>query len=90
VEQVASLGQGLVLDDLTIDRAGDLYIAANRPAPLGEVIRLDPVDRASCVIASGLGDPSAVKFGRGAGWPSDHLYAVGFEGDVYDLSPPAG
>jgi hypothetical protein len=28
VEQVASLGQGLALDDLTIDRAGDLYIAA--------------------------------------------------------------
>jgi hypothetical protein len=90
VEQVASLGQGLVLDDLTIDRAGDLYIAANRPAPTGELIRLDPATGASCVIASGLGDPSAVKFGCGSGWASDHLYVVGFEGNVYDVSPPAG
>ena len=90
VEQVASLGQGLVLDDLTIDRAGDLYLAANRPAPLGELIRLDPATGSSCVIASGLGDPSAVKFGCGPGWPSNHLFVVGFAGDVYDISPPAG
>ena len=90
VEQVASLGQGLVLDDLTIDRAGDLYLAANRPAPLGELIRLDPATGSSCVIASGLGDPSAVKFGCGPGWPSNHLFVVGFEGDVYDISPPTG
>jgi hypothetical protein len=90
VEQVASLGQGLMLDDLTIDRAGDLYLAANRPAPLGEVIRLDPSTGASCMIASGLGDPSAVKFGCGPGWPNDHLFVVGFEGSVYELSPPAG
>jgi sugar lactone lactonase YvrE len=90
VEQVASLGQGLVLDDLTIDRAGDLYLAANRPEPLGELIRLDPATGSSCVIASGLGDPSAVKFGCGPGWPSDHLFVVGFEGNVSDISPPAG
>lgn len=90
VEQVASLGQGLVLDDMTIDRQGLLYIAANRPAPAGEVIRVDPSAGTGCVIASGLGDPSAVKFGCGPGWPGDHLFVVGFEGSVYDLSPPAG
>jgi hypothetical protein len=90
VEQVASLGQGLVLDDMTIDHQGVLYIAANRPAPAGEVIRLDPSTGTSCVIATGLGDPSAVKFGCGPGWPSDHLFVVGFEGAVYDLSAPAG
>ncbi|HKN93548.1 MAG TPA: hypothetical protein VJU60_04375 [Thermoleophilaceae bacterium] len=90
VEQVASLGQGLVLDDMTIDRQGVLYIAANRPAPAGELIRLDPRTGQGCVIASGLGDPSAVKFGCGPGWPSDHLFVVGFEGSLYDLSPPAG
>jgi hypothetical protein len=42
------------------------------------------------VIASGLGDPSAVKFGCGPGWPNDHLFVVGFEGNIYDASPPAG
>jgi sugar lactone lactonase YvrE len=90
VEQVASLGQGLVLDDLTIDRDGDLYLASNRPSPLGELIRLDPVTGGSCVIASGLADPSAVKFGCGPGWPRNHLFVVGFQGDVYELSPPRG
>jgi hypothetical protein len=90
VELVASLGNGLVLDDLTIDRAGNLYIAANRPSPLGEVIRLDPNTGNQCVIASGLGDPSALKFGCGPGWSPSHLYAVGFEGSVYDLSSPRG
>ena len=90
VEEVASLGNGLVLDDLTIDRDGILYIAANRPSPQGELIRFDPYTKDACVIASGLGDPSAVKFGCGPGWPSDHLYVTGFEGDVYEVSAPRG
>jgi sugar lactone lactonase YvrE len=90
VEQVASLGQGLVLDDMTIDRQGLLYLASNRPAPAGELIRVDPRSGAQCVIATGLGDPSAVKFGCGPGWPNDHLFVVGFQGSVYELSPPAG
>jgi sugar lactone lactonase YvrE len=90
VRQVASLGQGLDLDDLTIDREGILYIAANRPAPFGQLIRLDPATGRSCVIADGLGFPSAVKFGCGPGWPRDHLFVVGFQGDVYDVSAPAG
>jgi len=90
VEQVAALGSGLDLDDLTIDRAGVLYVAANRPAPLGQIIRLDPATGRSCVIADGLADPSAIKFGCGPGWPGDRLYVVGFGGDVYELSPPAG
>jgi hypothetical protein len=89
VEVVASLGEGLVLDDMTVDRNGILYIASNRPAPLGEVIRLDPYTKQQCVIASGLSDPSAVKFGCGPGWAQNHLYAVGFGGSVYDISPPA-
>jgi outer membrane protein assembly factor BamB len=88
--EVASLGQGLVLDDLTIDREGLLYIAANRPAPLGELIRLDPPTGEQCVIATGLGDPSAVKFSCGPGWPGDHLFVVGFQGSVYDVSAPNG
>jgi sugar lactone lactonase YvrE len=90
VQTVASLGNGLVLDDMTIDRTGVLYIASNRPAPLGEIIRFDPTTKQQCVIASGLGDPSAVKFGCGPGWSERHLYAVSFSGDVYDISPLAG
>jgi hypothetical protein len=90
VEQVASLGQGLDLDDLTSDRAGVLYITSNRPAPAGELIRFNPATGQQCVIASGLGSPSAVKFGCGPGWPKDHLFVVGFQGNVYDVSAPAG
>jgi hypothetical protein len=90
IQQVASLGQGVVLDDLTIDRRGILYITSNRPAPLGELIRLDPYTKRQCVIATGLGLPSAVKFGCGRSWPRNHLFVVGFEGSVYDVWPPAG
>jgi hypothetical protein len=90
VERVASLGNGLVADDMTIDRRGNLYIASNRPAPLGELVRLNPDDGRRCVIATGLGDPSAVKFGCGPGWSSHALYVTGFEGSVYEVRPPAG
>jgi hypothetical protein len=31
-----------------------------------------------------------VKFGCGPGWRSDHLFAVGFDGVVHELTPPAG
>ncbi len=90
IEVVARLGGGGVpkgLDDLTIDAAGILYITANGA---GEVIRLDPATGASCVIAAGLRNPSAVKFGRGPGWPEANLYVSGFDGAVRELTPPAG
>jgi sugar lactone lactonase YvrE len=90
VEQVASLGTGLVLDDMTIDRGGVLYIASNRPQPAGELVRFDPYTGAQCTIASGLADPSSVKFGCGPGWPSDHLFVTSFQGEVYDVSAPSG
>lgn len=88
IELVAELGVGQplkALDDLTIDRHGRLYIAANIA---GELIRLDPDTGASCVIASGLHNPSAVKFGAGAGWSKRSLYVTGFDGTVTRLSPP--
>jgi hypothetical protein len=74
------------LDDMTIDRAGVLYIAANG---VGEVIRLDPATGKHCVIVSGLQNPSSLKFGRGPGWAANHLYLVGFDGAVRELIPPA-
>jgi sugar lactone lactonase YvrE len=75
------------LDDLTIDRKGVLYIAANLT---GEVIRLDPSTGKHCTIVTGLQNPSALKFGRGPGWDSNHLYATAFDGTVRELIPPAG
>jgi streptogramin lyase len=85
IETVASLGVAKGLDDMTIDGDGVLYIAANGS---GEVIRLDPRDSSTCVIASGLQNPSAVKFGAGPGWPDTHLFVVGFDGTVRELTPP--
>lgn len=85
VAELADGGPLKALDDITIDRRGRLYIAANLS---GEVIRLNPDTGASCVIASGLGNPSAVKFGRGRGWSNKSLYVTGFDGTVRKLSPP--
>jgi sugar lactone lactonase YvrE len=72
-------------DDMTIDGSGILYIAANGA---GDVIRLDPRDKSTCVIASGMRNTSAVKFGAGPGWPDTHLFVVGFDGVVRELTPP--
>jgi len=89
IEVLARVGEAKGLDDMTIDRSGVLYLAANGS---GEIIRLDPRTGASCVIAGGAAaawhNTSAVKFGCGPGWPSDHLFAVGFDGVVHELTPP--
>jgi sugar lactone lactonase YvrE len=89
IRVVASLGGAPPLkglDDMTIDRRGRLYITAN---VTGEVIRLNPRTGATCVLASGLRNPSAVKFGRGPGWSKRSLYVTGFDGAVVRLTPPA-
>lgn len=75
------------LDDMTIDPKGVLYLAANGT---GEVIRLDPVTKEHCTIATGLQNPSSLKFGRGPGWATDHLYVTAFDGTVRELTPPRG
>ena len=46
---------------MTRDRRGRLYVAAN---PVGEVIRVDPETKDTCVIASGLMLTSSVRFGQ--------------------------
>lgn len=89
IEVLAQLGSAKGLDDMTIDREGILYIAANAT---GEIIRLNPRTKHSCTIAGGVDagwrNTSAVKFGCGPGWRSDHLFAVGFDGVVHELTPP--
>lgn len=73
------------LDDMTIDADGILYVAANLT---GEAIRVDPATGEHCVIASGMQNTSALKFGRGPGWRTDSLYVTGFDGVVRELTPP--
>lgn len=89
IEKVAELGSATDpfngLDDMTIDGDGVLYLTANG---MGRVFRLDPVSGASCIIADGLQNPSAVKFGRGSGWAADRLYVSGFDGRIVELTPP--
>lgn len=91
IEVLAQVGSAKGLDDMTIDRDGILYLAANAT---GEIIRLNPRTKRACTIAGGVDSgwrsTSAVKFGCGPGWRSDHLFAVGFDGVVHELTPPAG
>src|SRR5438105_5430253 len=90
IKLVAHVPQGQLpntLDDMTFGADGLLYVAGNLA---GNIVRVDPRSGASCVIASGLGNPSSPKFGRGPGWPSNRLYVTGFDGSVTELTPPPG
>jgi hypothetical protein len=88
IETVVDLADPLFkgLDDMTRDRKGNLYVAAN---PVGQVIRVDPDTEETCTIASGLTLTSSVRFGHGPGWDRRSLYATGFDGNVVKLTPPA-
>ncbi|WP_024803133.1 SMP-30/gluconolactonase/LRE family protein [Nocardia sp. BMG51109] len=75
-------------DDLTMSRAGDLYVAAH---VAGTVYRVDPDTGAACAVASGLSGgwtgPSSVRIAPdGDGWA---LYATLFDGTLRRLRPPA-
>lgn len=75
------------LDDMTVDRLGNLYVAANGA---GQVWKVN-TRGAICVLAGGLLFPSAVNFGVGAN--SANLYVVGFDGNASELAnvrPPRG
>jgi sugar lactone lactonase YvrE len=87
VASLFGLGAPKGLDDLTLASSGVLYLAANGS---GEVIRLDPRTKRSCVVVSGLRNTSAVKQGRGRAFPASRLYATGFDGRVLELVPPRG
>jgi streptogramin lyase len=68
-----------LLDGLTIDAAGRLYVAANGA---GQLWRVD-TDGTICALARGLRFPSAVALGQGPnGFSAGNLYAVTFSGDV--------
>jgi hypothetical protein len=71
-----------VFDGLTRDNRGNLYVAA---WAAGEIWKIDR-KRRFCVLASGLGRPSALVFGHGRrGFRSGRLYTVGFNGELTEI-----
>lgn len=72
------------LDDLIMGPHGVLYLPANLA---GEVFSFDPHTKQACLIAHGLGDPSAVAVGTGHGWKKGSLFVSGFDGTVRELDP---
>ncbi len=75
-----------ILDGMTIDRAGRLYVAANGA---GQIWRID-TDGTIRALARGLTFPSAVALGRGPhGFRDGDLYAVTFSGDIVSVSGAA-
>jgi sugar lactone lactonase YvrE len=86
VQVVGELGAGVFPDDMTIDKRGILYIAG---FVSGKIHRLDPRTSSSCAIASGLTQPTSVRFG-GPGWPARRLYVTDAGGHLSELVPPRG
>ncbi|MBF6328406.1 SMP-30/gluconolactonase/LRE family protein [Nocardia transvalensis] len=85
---VATIANPLAgVDDLTMSRTGDLYVAAHLE---GVIYRLDPATGATCLAASGLPSgwtgPSSVRIAPdGDRWA---LYATAFDGTLRRLRPP--
>lgn len=69
-------------DGMTRDRRGNLFVTANGAGELWRIGR----DGTPCVIARGLGMPSAVARGRGRrNFKHGNLYVVNFGGQVVEL-----
>jgi SMP-30/Gluconolactonase/LRE-like region len=85
IQRVGRLGPGVAPDDMTIDRKGILYIAG---FTAGSIYRLDPRTHRSCAIATGLDQPTSVRFG-GPGWNRRALYATDAGGHLSVLLPPS-
>jgi sugar lactone lactonase YvrE len=71
-----------VLDDLTMSGRGVLYLPANVG---GELLSYDPGTRKTCLVATGLGNPSDVTIGTGHGWRKGALFVCGFDGTVREF-----
>lgn len=70
-----------LLDDLTMWK-GVLYIPANGG---DDLFSFDPQTGHTCLIASGLGNPSDVTVGTGSGWRKGALFVCGFDGTVREF-----
>jgi len=84
VQVVGRLGAGVALDDMTVDRDGTLYVAGFIS---GKIYRLNPRTHTSCVVASGLAQPTSARFG-GVGWHARNLYVTDAAGHVSELRHP--
>ncbi len=67
------------LDDMAWGADGRLYVAANGA---GEVLRVDPSTGSACVLASGLVNPSSVRFAHGFGTFDGLVFVTSFDGSV--------
>lgn len=73
------------LDDMTRDAAGTLYAVGNGT---GELLKVDPVSGAACLIAGGLRNPSSVRIAPEGGPFADgdaatlDLYVTEFSGRI--------
>jgi hypothetical protein len=83
IQPVGRLGAGVAPDDLTVDRKGILYVAGFQS---GSIYRLNPKTHRSCAIATGLSQPTSVRFG-GPGWNRRALYATDAGGHLSVLLP---
>jgi hypothetical protein len=71
-----------LLDDLTMVN-GVLYIPGNGG---GDLFSFDPHTMQTCLIATGLGNPSDVTVGTGHGWRRGALFVSGFDGTVREFA----
>jgi virginiamycin B lyase len=63
------------LDDMTLGPDGRFYVVANG---MGELLRVDPATKAACLLASGLRNPSSLRFDPGSG----DLFITEFSGAI--------
>jgi hypothetical protein len=82
VRVAGRLGAGVLPDDMAIDKRGILYVAGFGD---GKIHRLDPRTHSSCALASGLTQPTSVRFG-GAGWHRHRLYVTDAGGHLSELA----
>lgn len=77
------------LDDLAIGPDGMIYVAAH---VTGEVLRLDPGTGDACVLASGLQEPTSVRFAVGFGTWDGQLFVTDMGGEAVTalFGPGAG
>lgn len=80
---VDGFGPVTASDDMTVGPDGRIYLAQNLAS---RILRIDPVDGSSCVIATGMPLTTSVRFG-GPGWDTASLFATSFDGTVRQVSP---
>lgn len=67
------------LDDMTLGPDGMLWVVANG---MGEVLRIDPDTGSVCLVASGLQNPSSIRFAPAAGPFGGDAFVTEFSGII--------